>query len=95
MCALLSGLYIGGDHEGGGDGEVGPALAKEGKKCVFKVMSIPSVTLLTHFLGRLNLLTFKHTLTVICECFVSNEMFYLFIYLFIYLFSSRLASKFR
>ena len=29
MCALLSGLYIRGDHEGGG-------LAKEGKKCVFK-----------------------------------------------------------
>ena len=33
MCALLSGLYIGGDHEGGGGG----GLAKEGKKCVFKV----------------------------------------------------------
>ena len=31
MCALLSGLYIGGDHEGGG-------LAKEGKKCVFKLI---------------------------------------------------------
>ena len=30
MCALLSGLYIGGDHEGG------RGLAKEGKKCVFK-----------------------------------------------------------
>ena len=29
MCALLSGLFIRGDHEGGG-------LAKEGKKCVFK-----------------------------------------------------------
>ena len=31
MCALLSGLYIRGDHEGGG------GLDKEGKKCVFKV----------------------------------------------------------
>ena len=29
MCALLPGLFIRGDHEGGG-------LAKEGKKCVFK-----------------------------------------------------------
>ena len=34
MCALLSGLYIGGDHEGGW----GVGLAKEGKKCVFKEM---------------------------------------------------------
>ena len=33
MCALLSGLYIGGDHEGGA---WGGGLAKEGKKCVFK-----------------------------------------------------------
>ena len=33
MCALLSGLYIEGDHEGGGGG----GLAKEGKKCVFKL----------------------------------------------------------
>ena len=31
MCALLSGLYIGGDDEG-----VGGGLAKEGKNCVFK-----------------------------------------------------------
>ena len=44
MCALLSGLYIGGDREGGeacvcvgGVGGGGAAdLAKEGKKCVFK-----------------------------------------------------------
>ena len=44
MCALLSGLYIGGDHEGGrglgvcvgGGGGVGAALAKDEKKCVFK-----------------------------------------------------------
>ena len=35
MCALLSGLYIGGDHEGGWGR--GAGLAKEGKKCVFKV----------------------------------------------------------
>ena len=38
MCALLSGLYIGGDHEGGwgaGGGGGGGGLAKEGKKCVF------------------------------------------------------------
>ena len=34
MCALLSGLYIGGDNEGGGGGA---GLAKEGKKCVFKL----------------------------------------------------------
>ena len=33
MCALLSGLYIGGDHEpgGGGGGGGGGGLAKEGK----------------------------------------------------------------
>ena len=31
MCILLSGLYIGADQERGG-------LAKEGKKCVFKVV---------------------------------------------------------
>ena len=40
MCALLSGLYIGGDHEGGGggggQGGRGWGLTKEGKKCVFK-----------------------------------------------------------
>ena len=40
MCALLSGLYIGGDHEGRGGGGGGGGgrggLAKEGKKCVFK-----------------------------------------------------------
>ena len=37
MCALLSGLYIGSDHEGrGGGGGGGGGLAKEGKKCVFK-----------------------------------------------------------
>ena len=39
MCALLPGLYIGGDHEGAGGGGGGGAvgdLAKEGKKCVFK-----------------------------------------------------------
>ena len=36
MCALLSGLYIGGDHEGGRGGGGGEGLAKEGKKCVFK-----------------------------------------------------------
>ena len=38
MCALLSGLYIGGDHEGvrGGGGNGGGGLAKEAKKCVFK-----------------------------------------------------------
>ena len=29
MCILLSGLYIGDDHEGGGGG--GTGLAKEGK----------------------------------------------------------------
>ena len=34
MCALLSGLYIGSDHEGGGGGG-GGGLAKEEKKCVF------------------------------------------------------------
>ena len=38
MCALLSGLYIGGNHEGvEGCGAAG--LAKEGKKCVFKLSS--------------------------------------------------------
>ena len=39
MCALLSGLYNGGDQEGTGWGEGGGgggSLAKEGKKCVFK-----------------------------------------------------------
>ena len=39
MCALLSGLYIGGDHKGRGGGGGGGGrggLAKEGKKCVFK-----------------------------------------------------------
>ena len=38
MCALLSGLYIGGDHErgGGGGGVVVGGLAKEGKNVSFK-----------------------------------------------------------
>ena len=41
MCALLSGLYTGGDHEGemegggGGGRRRGGGLDKEGKKCVF------------------------------------------------------------
>ena len=33
MYTLLSGLYIGGDHEGG---EEGGGLAKVRKQCIFK-----------------------------------------------------------
>ena len=44
MCALLSGLYIGGDHEGVG-GSLREGLAKKGKKCVFNTKKL----ILTNF----------------------------------------------
>ena len=53
MCALLSGLYIGGDHEGlrrRGEGEGGErgeggdgGSSQRRKKCVFKDIFFPSL----------------------------------------------------
>ena len=54
MCALLSGLYIGDDHEGDGGGG-GGRLAKEGKKCVFN-SSISSMHQLSAFKVKTGLL---------------------------------------